>query len=176
MNLQPALQKLIELDAKWTRRLSIAGRPGWLRDLAILFSHSGDSWFWIAGLALVWLLGDESWKKLDLILAAGVALTALIVLVAKFLVHRERPAGEWGRIYRSTDPHSFPSGHAARAVMLAVLAAGLGPTWLGWVLSIWAPLVVLSRVAMGVHYLTDVLAGSLLGAMMGCGLLYFLNN
>jgi membrane-associated phospholipid phosphatase len=38
-------------------------------------------------------------------------------------------------------------------MMLAVLALGIGPVWLGALLLVWAPLVALARVAMGVHYL-----------------------
>ena len=38
---------------------------------------------------------------------------------------------------------------------------------LGVVLALWAPLVCLARVAMGVHYLSDVLAGMLLGLVLG---------
>lgn len=97
----------------------------------------------------------------------AVLLTAVLVLAVKFTVRRRRPEGEWGAIYRSTDPHSFPSGHAARAAMLAVLAAGLGPAWFGAALVAWAPLVSLARVAMGVHYLSDVLAGVLIGIAIG---------
>jgi undecaprenyl-diphosphatase len=41
-------------------------------------------------------------------------------------------------------------------------------------LSTWAPLVGLARVAMGVHYLSDVLAGAVLGALMGVAVLVFL--
>jgi undecaprenyl-diphosphatase len=52
-------------------------------------------------------------------------------------------------------------------MMLAVLALGVGPGWLGGLLLFWAPLVSLARVAMGVHYLSDILAGILLGAAMG---------
>ena len=68
-----------------------------------------------------------------------------------------------GGIYRNTDPHSFPSGHAARAFLIAAVASVLAPAWLGIILWIWAPLVSLARVAMGVHYVSDVLAGALLG-------------
>jgi undecaprenyl-diphosphatase len=93
--------------------------------------------------------------------------TAVVVMAIKFTVRRSRPEGEWGRIYRSTDPHSFPSGHAARAAMLAVLGLGLGPAWLGIALLIWAPLVGLARVVLGVHYPSDVAAGMVLGAVMG---------
>jgi undecaprenyl-diphosphatase len=88
-------------------------------------------------------------------------------MLVKFSVRRRRPEGEWGAIYRKTDPHSFPSGHAARAAMLAMLAAGLGPSWFSLLLALWAPLVILARVAMGVHYLSDVLAGALFGLLLG---------
>jgi len=51
--------------------------------------------------------------------------------------------------------------------MLAVVMLGIGPLWLGLLLLVWAPLVGLARVAMGVHYLSDVLAGMILGLVMG---------
>jgi undecaprenyl-diphosphatase len=51
--------------------------------------------------------------------------------------------------------------------MLSVAACGLGPAWLGAALLVWAPLVALARVAMGVHYLSDVFAGAILGAAIG---------
>ncbi|HNO93257.1 MAG TPA: phosphatase PAP2 family protein, partial [Anaerolineales bacterium] len=79
---------------------------------------------------------------------------------------RKRPEGEWGGIYRNTDPHSFPSGHAARAFLIAVLASALAPPWLAIALWVWAPLVALARVAMGVHYLSDIIAGAILGIIV----------
>jgi undecaprenyl-diphosphatase len=162
-----SLERLLALDERLSKKLRIAERPGMLRRLAALLAHSGDSWFWLLGLLVVWLLGDDYWKRFSLILAAGIAVTAVLVMAVKFTIRRKRPEGEWGGIYRSTDPHSFPSGHAARAFMLAVLALGLGPLWLGILLLVWAPLVGLARVAMGVHYLSDVLAGMLVGLVMG---------
>ena len=103
----------------------------------------------------------------------GIIVTAIVVMLIKFTVRRRRPEGEWGNIYRRTDPHSFPSGHAARAAMLAVMAFGLGPGWLGVLIVFWAAAVILARVAMGVHFLSDVLAGALLGVLMGFALLQF---
>jgi undecaprenyl-diphosphatase len=47
--------------------------------------------------------------------------------------------------------------------LLLVLAAAWGPAWLAWLLAAWAPLVAVARVAMGVHYLSDVIGGALLG-------------
>jgi undecaprenyl-diphosphatase len=92
---------------------------------------------------------------------------AVIVLAIKFSIRRRRPEGTWGAMYRSTDPHSFPSGHAARAILIAILAIGLGPWWLAILLCVWAPLVALARVAMGLHYLSDIAAGLVLGATAG---------
>jgi undecaprenyl-diphosphatase len=164
------LTRLLEIDARLTDRMKIAERPGKLRTLAALLAHSGDSWFWLLGLVVLWLAGDNYWKSRAVSLAIGITLTAVVVLTIKFLVRRKRPEGDWGSIYRRTDPHSFPSGHAARAVMLAALALALGPAWLAVVLILWAPFVSLARIAMGLHYLSDVLAGIVLGVIMGLAL------
>ena len=157
----------IQTDAEWTARLRVAERPGLHRSAAIVLAHSGDSWFWGVGLGLVWWLGDPAWKQLAGWTFLAVLVLALAVLAVKFLVRRRRPEGEWGAIYRNTDPHSFPSGHAARAFLLATLALGWGPGWLAIALWIWAPLVAVARIAMGLHYLSDVLAGVVLGALAG---------
>lgn len=160
-------RRLLEMDARLSSSSRLADRPSAVRILAAIFAHSGDSWFWLLGLGLLWLAGDEFWKYRAAVLALGIAITAVMVLAIKFTVRRQRPQGEWGRIYRQADPHSFPSGHAARATMLALLALGLGPAWFGALLLIWAPLVGLARVTMGVHYLSDILAGMALGAALG---------
>jgi undecaprenyl-diphosphatase len=135
--------------------------------VARFLAHSGDSWFWIAGALIVGVVGNDAWKYRALVMGLAIILTAAIVLALKFLIHRPRPVGEWGGIYRKTDPHSFPSGHAARALLLSVLGLGLGPVWFAGLLLVWGPLVAVARVAMGVHYLFDILAGALLGAFLG---------
>jgi undecaprenyl-diphosphatase len=159
--------RLAELDARLSNRLRVAEKPGLLRNISILLAHSGDSWFWFLGLALLFWLGGNFWRQRSIILAGGILVTAALVMAIKFTVRRRRPEGEWGGIYRKTDPHSFPSGHAARAILLAMLATGLGPAWFAIAMWIWAPLVVLARVSMGLHFLSDVLAGAALGLAMG---------
>jgi len=161
------LKRTLELDHVISQRLRLVENPGILKNLAVFFAHSGDSWFWLFGIGLLWLFGNAYWKPRALIAVICILILALLVLTIKFLVRRQRPAGEWGEIYRKSDPHSFPSGHAARAVMLAVLALGLGPIAAGFILVLWAPLVILARVFMGVHYLSDVIAGALLGLFAG---------
>jgi undecaprenyl-diphosphatase len=62
--------------------------------------------------------------------------------------------------------NSFPSGHAAGSFAFAVFASLLDRR-AAWFLLPLASLIALSRVALGVHYPTDVLGGALLGAAMG---------
>ena len=159
--------KILRLDAQLSQSISITEKRGSLRRLAIIFAHSGDSWFWILGLGLLWWLGSGVWQTMAITMLVGILITAGLVFVLKFTIRRPRPAGEWGSIYRKTDPHSFPSGHAARAAMLALVAIGLAPIWLGILMVAWAVLVISARVAMGVHYLSDVLAGALIGITTG---------
>jgi undecaprenyl-diphosphatase len=159
----------IELDRTWYRRLAIEPQHKLKRSAAIVLAHSGDSWFWLLGIAIVWVSGNAFWKAWALRVSLTVIVLAVTVLLLKFSFRRARPEGTWGDVYRKSDPHSFPSGHAARATLLAVLAVGLGPGWLAAILIPWAPLVSAARVAMGLHYPTDVLAGSALGLIVGIG-------
>lgn len=161
------LQRIQELDDRFVESSQALEQPGFIRAVAVVLAHSGDSWFWLIGLGLLWWLGADYWKQLALVMIIGIGVTALVVLVIKFTVRRRRPQGEWGRIYRSTDPHSFPSGHAARSTMLAVIALGMGPLWLGLSLLLWVPLVGLARIILGVHYPSDIVAGMALGIVMG---------
>lgn len=158
------LQQILEIDDKLSQRIRVAEQPGWLRSLAVFLGHSGDSWFWLGGLVIVAIFGDEYWQALAVVLIGAILILASAVLVIKFTIRRKRPEGELGQIYRKTDPHSFPSGHAARALLLGILGLALGPTWFGVLLIIWGPIVGLARIAMGVHYVSDVLAGWVVGA------------
>jgi len=158
-----SLRSVLDLDARLSEKMRVAEKPGALRAIAVFFAHSGDSWFWAIGLFALWAGGDSFWKKWAVVQFVGISLLAALVMSIKFVVRRRRPAGEWGNIYRNTDPHSFPSGHAARSFFIAVIALGLDPGTVAIVLCVWAPLVALARVAMGVHYVSDILAGAVVG-------------
>jgi len=161
------LHELLKLDAQVTQRIQLSSStsPWWKP--AALVAHSGDSWLWAIGIGLVWWFGGPFWHRFAAILEISIVIQALFVFVLKWLIRRRRPEGEWGGIYRQFDPHSFPSGHATRAILLAVMAAGLGPAWFGLLMGAWAPLVCLSRVMTGLHYVSDILGGMALGFAMG---------
>ena len=161
-----SLRSILELDARLSERMRVAEKPGALRSVAIFFAHSGDSWFWAIALITLWASGDSFWKKWAVVQFVSISVLIVLVMSTKFLVRRKRPEGEWGGIYRNTDPHSFPSGHAARSFLIAIVAMGLGPVGLGVVLWLWAPLVALARVSMGVHYVSDIVAGAFFGIIV----------
>ncbi len=161
----------LDLDHKISAQLLIPIEKIFLRNAAAFLAHSGDSWFWVAGLFIMWLTSRGIWHATSALFAGAIVFQACFVLAIKFLIRRQRPEGEWGKIYRKTDPHSFPSGHAVRACMLAVMAWGLNLNPLYWILTIWAPLMSLARIALGVHYLIDVIAGWILGFLIAIAML-----
>lgn len=161
------LEKALNRDARLSKNLHIAPENRLSSIIAKVLAHSGDSWFWLGGLFLVWLLNKGQWRDWAAFLIAGLMIMAVAVIILKFVIRRPRPEGEWGQIYRITDPHSFPSGHSARSAALAVMALFIGPPWFAMVVLLWAPWVGLSRVALGVHYLSDVVVGWIVGALMG---------
>jgi len=157
---------ILEWDARLSEKMRVAEKPGALRAIAVFFAHSGDSWFWVLALIIGWFFSNSIWRKWEVAEFVGIGVLAALVLGIKFLVRRKRPEGDWGSIYRNADPHSFPSGHAARAFLIAVVGSALAPAWLAGLLWVWAPLVALARVAMGVHYVSDVVAGAILGVVI----------
>jgi undecaprenyl-diphosphatase len=154
-------------DIHWSEQLRLKRENKLIWPVAVFFAHAGDSWFCLLILSIIWLFGDISWHNHAALMGVATVSMAVVVLVIKFIVRRQRPVGEWGAIYRKTDPHSFPSGHAARTALLAVMAIGLGPLWFAWLLAIWAPAVSAARVITGLHYLSDVAAGIVIGIFGG---------
>jgi undecaprenyl-diphosphatase len=158
---------LIALDQQATERIRLKPEQKCPWRVSAILAHSGDSWFWLLGIFLIWLFSNGSWHNRAALLAGGIVALAVTVFAVKLIVRRRRPEGEWGGFYRKNDPLSFPSGHSARAALLAVMAAGLGPAWFAIIVILWFPLVSLARVLMGVHYLSDVIAGAALGLLAG---------
>lgn len=92
-------------------------------------------------------------------LLAGLMVVWLAVYTTKYLVSRERPEGHMEAGITS----SFPSAHSATAFLVAGVLSGYGPTSLLYAI---ASIVALSRVYLQTHYLSDVVAGSLIGILI----------
>jgi undecaprenyl-diphosphatase len=139
--------------------------PG-LRVVFVLASRLGDGVFWYALMAamLIWD-GKSSTTAVLHMIVAGLACT-LIYKSLKRGTARERPYTAQADITLFTAPldkYSFPSGHTLHAVAFTLIALGYYPG-LFWLLAPFCVLVALSRVVLGLHYPSDVIAGAAIGA------------
>ncbi|MEV6237947.1 phosphatase PAP2 family protein [Lentzea sp. NPDC051838] len=102
---------------------------------------------------------------------AGVAVAYAVSEVVKLLVQEERPCRTAASLAECPPPGdwSFPSNHSVIAGASAMAIWALHRT-LGWVAGICAIAAAASRVIVGVHYVHDVAAGLLLGALISWGI------
>lgn len=145
-----------------------------VRGAATLLAHSGDSLAWILLGLVLWRLGAGPGARAGVRILLTTVLTALITALLKRGVRRPRPTGEKSHFYLRIDEHSFPSGHAVRVGGLWVVLLGLLPLWGTAVLLLWGLSVVVSRVVLGLHYVSDVAVGLPIGAGAGLALLMVL--
>jgi len=156
----------LQLDVWLCLRLSRAAHIQWLRMLFRAVSRLGDGVFWYA---LMFLLlaayGTAAIAPVLHMVAAGLAGTILYRwLKAKTL--RPRPYQVNQAIScnaRPLDQFSFPSGHTLHAFAFTTIAIAYYPQ-LAFLLIPFACMVALSRVVLGLHYPSDVLAGAAIGA------------
>lgn len=159
------LKRVLAWDEAMLVAVSRRQRPLMTRALRGV-THLGDGQS-LGFLGLVLLLAGNA--HLAWMLALGTGLAALLAQLLKRSTRRRRPnAGIRGfaALVESPDAFSFPSGHTAASVALAVAWAGEG-SGLGLLASAFAALVGFSRVYLGVHYPLDVMAGAVLGLTAG---------
>lgn len=147
-------------DKEWSQQLAKwTGNGRFRHPLAWVLARTGDSLFWLALIA--WLLWQKQGLGWDLLWT--VVVTAVIVGILKGIFRRQRPQEKWAI---ATDKYSFPSGHATRATAVAITLTFAFPTY-GFLFPVWAALVSLARVALSRHFLSDVVGGLVVGAIIG---------
>ncbi|WUT84919.1 phosphatase PAP2 family protein [Streptomyces melanogenes] len=130
--------------------------------VARAFSFAGEHGaVWLAGGALAAAVDRErraGWLRGAVVVAGA----HLISMGVKRVVRRPRPAARESLV-RTAGRHSFPSSHATSAAAATVAYGALRPAGARLVPPLAAAMCV-SRLVVGVHYPSDVLAGALLGA------------
>jgi undecaprenyl-diphosphatase len=158
--------KILQIDRSLSACLQLP-RQGSLRLIAVIIAHTGDSLTWATIAVVLWYRGE---RFLPGVIAIAVLIIAAAVLAIKVTVRRRRPTGERSLATMTLDEHSFPSGHAARSIGLAIVLGTLYPYLLLYLI-VWAVLVGVARIALGVHYLSDVIVGWGLGGLIGAVLM-----
>jgi undecaprenyl-diphosphatase len=156
-------------DRRLMLRLNRWQAPCWVRHWMMIATRAGDGWLWgtIGVILLLWG-GPHRFDALAAGLAA-VAVSQLTFRVLKRIIGRERPCASephaWSMLL-PPDRFSFPSGHSITAFAIAT-AIGLHYPALMVGLIFCALSVAASRVILGLHYLSDVVAGMLIGIVIG---------
>jgi undecaprenyl-diphosphatase len=162
------LQLIQAWDETWCLRFNSASTSPFVRDAFRLISRLGDGIFWYC-LAL-WLLVQNQASAIQPVLhmiAVGLVCTVIYKWL-KHKTHRPRPFDAHLGISCGTAPldqFSFPSGHTLHAVAFSTVALAYYPA-LAWLLLPFTALVAISRLVLGLHYPSDVLAGVLIGVVV----------
>lgn len=136
-----------------------------------IFASNSEKYFVIGiplAIGTAGLIRHDKDQFLDAcVMVAGEAITKLLTQGLKYTVNRERPFVTWPDINQkigASDP-SFPSGHTSSAFATATSLSLAYPKW--YVIApsyLWAGSIGYSRMHLGVHYPSDVLAGALIGS------------
>lgn len=162
------MQRILSLDTALSLRLTVSPNSIWRR-VARLTAHVGDGQYVFGVLGLLYVIGWLRWnvylRWATIIIAFTVLMAITMVTLIKFIVRRQRPRPPGEFVVFHYDVYSFPSGHSARLAALAGSTALFFPT-IGWLLGVIAITVGLARIAVGIHYASDVVAGLGLGILV----------
>ncbi len=156
-------------DYHLMRRANNWEAPRWVRIYVISSTRGGDGWLWYAMGFVILLFGGEN--RFAAVGAAAVAaiLSILLFIGLKRFAARPRPCQIephcWATLL-PPDRFSFPSGHTMTAFAVAIPLALFYPS-LTIGLLFCAISIAISRILLGMHFLSDVLAGAMIGTGLG---------
>lgn len=157
--------KLIELDTRSFMWVNQFHKNQLLMKVSRALSFSGDGYFYVVlGLAIIYFEAKNAEQYMYTgLIACFIEIPSFIGL--KLLFKRNRPFQQLStakRAIQPSDKFSLPSGHSAAAFLIASLICLFYPAY-AYLAILWACGIGASRVVLGVHYPSDILAGALLG-------------
>jgi undecaprenyl-diphosphatase len=155
-------------DHKLMLRINRWPAPRWIRLWALCATRGGDGWLWYGMGAMILLFGGPLRFRAVGAAALAAALGIAIFLKLKKATGRKRPCAIephcWATLL-PPDQFSFPSGHTITAFAVAVSLSRFYPDLAAGLL-FCAVSIALSRILLGMHFLSDVLAGGIIGTVL----------
>lgn len=168
MNLSLLHPRLVQGDASICLRWNRWGQRDAVRRSFALVSRLGDGAIWYGLMLGIALFGGQQGPAVAAQLAATGLAALLLYAGLKRWTRRPRPFATDRRIralVRPLDEYSFPSGHTLHAVAFSAVALSHYPA-LAWLLLPFTAAVAASRLVLGLHYPSDVLAASAIGGAL----------
>jgi undecaprenyl-diphosphatase len=171
VTISSAMTYIEHRDHRLMLRVNRWPAPRWVRVWMLCATRGGDGWLWYAmGLVIALFGGDTRWAAIAAAtLAAG--LGTGIFLKLKKATGRQRPCAFaphcWATLL-PPDQFSFPSGHTITAFAVALSLSHFYPG-LELGLLFCATSVAASRILLGMHFLSDVIAGAAIGGILALG-------
>lgn len=157
-----------QIDSALCVRVNRTSRNRWVRIWFRIISRLGDGVFWYAIMAGIMLAQGETGLQACLHMAAAGLAGTLLYKWLKGKTLRPRPYEVHQDIWltgRPLDRFSFPSGHTLHAVLFNAILLVYYPV-LAWLAFPFTLMVAASRVVLGLHYPSDVLAGAVIGILV----------
>ena len=163
------LHWLCARDHRLMRRVNRWTPPRWMRLWMVAATRGGDGWLWYGIGATIALDGGPERFRAVLAAVLAVSVGIALFLSLKRACGRKRPCAlephSWATLL-PPDQFSFPSGHTITAFAMALSLSAFYPVMLIGLL-FCAFSVALSRILLGMHFLSDVLAGAAIGSALG---------
>lgn len=151
------------------RRVHRWRAPRWIRFWMVWATRGGDGWLWLALAIALMTLGGEAGRLATMEASAAGVLGVGLFMGLKRLTGRRRPCHLephcWSTLL-PPDQFSFPSGHTITAFAVTIPVGGHFPDAMP-ALMFCSLSIAVSRVLLGMHFMSDVVAGAIIGSGIG---------
>ena len=174
MHRRPWLKRFVAGESGWCLRVNRLCERSRSRAYFAAISRLGDGVFWYALMATMVVVDGRDGVAASAHLAATGVIALSLYKLLKRWTRRPRPFASDARIrawVAPLDEFSFPSGHTLHAVAFSLVAMAHYPR-LAWLLVPFTASIATSRVVLGLHYPTDVLAATAIGSALAAASLW----
>ncbi len=161
------MQSFLELDARITTMINtLSVNYSYLRRFLFLITHTTGGTTNILYAVILFLFFKDTGHDILALGLAAFAFQVPVYFLFKNMIKRERPYIDLDikLFINPPDRYSFPSGHSASAILTTLIVSSKIPELFPYLLA-WVLCIFVSRVSLGIHYVTDVAFGAILGGV-----------